>query len=119
MFERWGFDKNFNPRTHRGVRPSLTPPNCSNRIISIHAPIVGCDYIIFIQRKRFKYFNPRTHRGVRLKLVTLLPLMLNISIHAPIVGCDFQGAYSSFQSVYFNPRTHRGVRRTTGKESSH
>ena len=77
----------FNPRTHRGVRlcsGSLkgterqfqsTHPSwgatkvCTNsnsiNIISIHAPIVGCD-----EEEGSPYYES------------------NISIHAPIVGCD-------------------------------
>ena len=57
--------------------------------ISIHAPIVGCDrykqlYLFFLKI----YFNPRTHRGVRLSQTNRNPYPLLISIHAPIVGCD-------------------------------
>ena len=79
-------------------------------IISIHAPIVGCD--------------------IRILDYCLSP---KISIHAPIVGCDhfrrqqpftyarFQSTHPSWGATYqsvvilyrvfdFNPRTHRGVR---------
>ena len=34
---------NFNPRTHRGVRPEELGVNVYGQEISIHAPIVGCD----------------------------------------------------------------------------
>ena len=86
------------------------------RIISIHAPIVGCDAILAYlgtvtvkfqsthpswgaTLKRLdisynqQYFNPRTHRGVRLD---------SIIINKRAV-------------TYFNPRTHRGVRHPTQK----
>ena len=56
----------FNPRTHRGVRQSPKELWAFSSIISIHAPIVGCD------------------RETVLKNT----YSLNISIHAPIVGCD-------------------------------
>ena len=73
--------RNFNPRTHRGVR--LIKWTLSTRII---------------------YFNPRTHRGVRLKSERRSKNKLrSISIHAPIVGCDFSCAYrsaSSFISIH-------------------
>ena len=36
--------KDFNPRTHRGVRPKSLVDILLNDSISIHAPIVGCDY---------------------------------------------------------------------------
>ena len=102
----------FNPRTHRGVRlvqrknahnyfifqsthPSWGATGRNKNVavqrfvISIHAPIVGCDFII-----------PTLHD------------LLAISIHAPIVGCD-DGIVSALPvMIDFNPRTHRGVRRT-------
>ena len=80
-------NNNFNPRTHRGVRhqyqyihfhyllfqsthPSWGATNTVARgrhscIISIHAPIVGCDWWLFCRYSWWSYFNPRTHRGVR------------------------------------------------------
>ena len=60
-------EKNFNPRTHRGVRR----PPC----------FWWCSSIC--------YFNPRTHRGVRPVRILNYRLSPKISIHAPIVGCDF------------------------------
>ena len=62
-------------------------------IISIHAPIVGCDLHEFVSKICIIDFNPRTHRGVR-------RCMLQTPCH------DF---------LYFNPRTHRGVRHETKK----
>ena len=38
-------DIDFNPRTHRGVRPHAPSNAQANKLISIHAPIVGCDGI--------------------------------------------------------------------------
>ena len=58
-------DTNFNPRTHRGVRRFASISFTFFCKISIHAPIVGCDY---------------TGQNVQ--------VLYNISIHAPIVGCD-------------------------------
>ena len=80
----------FNPRTPRGVRPSIyvncadipsfqsTHPSrgatrqlrkfTSRRIISIHAPLAGCDKVRTDFARRHQHFNPRTPRGVRLKL---------------------------------------------------
>mgnify|MGYP000273130328 CR=1 FL=1 len=103
-------------------------------IISIHAPIVGCDFSSACLSYSPDYFNPRTHRGVRPFLYATVLLHLAISIHAPIVGCDnaklcirhhidgFQSTHPSWGAtfndrlivpeplIYFNPRTHRGVR---------
>ena len=77
----------FNPRTHRGVRHDLKLYPGNNIIISIHAPIVGCDedYLVLCR----------------------IP---QISIHAPIVGCDGSSSFVSYSLTNFNPRTHRGVR---------
>ena len=36
----------FNPRTHRGVRPSNLQKHINLFRISIHAPIVGCDIMM-------------------------------------------------------------------------
>ena len=80
--------QDFNPRTHRGVRPLPNPLNPAldnafqsthpswgatkvklpfviSLVISIHAPIVGCDSAQQMQKLKDKDFNPRTHRGVR------------------------------------------------------
>ena len=78
----------FNPRTHRGVRHCQSIHWQCMTQISIHAPIVGCDYASCGVYPDIPYFNPRTHRGVRLSPASISTL------------------YS-----YFNPRTHRGVRR--------
>ena len=131
--ENKGFVHDFNPRTHRGVRPVPTGTS------SLASP----------------YFNPRTHRGVRQELLQMKIIFIQfqsthpswgatlfefphefincISIHAPIVGCDgdygvgfttkelFQSTHPSWGAtflqfwkfphlLYFNPRTHRGVR---------
>ena len=42
-FDLFNFFKYFNPRTHRGVRRSRVCIGTPLSIISIHAPIVGCD----------------------------------------------------------------------------
>ena len=149
-------ENNFNPRTPCGVRPKrprgrhrkqrfqsthplrgATPIGVTavlRLVISIHAPLAGCD-----DRPRqvvgvCGYFNPRTPCGVR-------PAQLNaetsarqfqsthplrgatvdngtpkavsiISIHAPLAGCDSYCTMPSLQDVYFNPRTPCGVRRS-------
>ena len=41
----WGYPKDFNPRTPRGVRPSASRPAIIPFSISIHAPREGCDVI--------------------------------------------------------------------------
>ena len=125
--------RNFNPRTHRGVRLYDFPCDFPLITISIHAPIVGCDILVKRWLLILDYFNPRTHRGVRQDyyfefqdytwISIHAPIVgcditnnsqthinTSISIHAPIVGCDVINASSRLTSANFNPRTHRGVR---------
>ena len=106
------------------------------RIISIHAPLAGCDTIIKTFCNQMQNFNPRTPCGVRPAAIcedigtsgfqsthpsrgaTVMNINVNskteISIHAPLAGCDTRPACPSCPSHYFNPRTPRGVRRTNG-----
>ena len=124
----------FNPRTHRGVRPIKMIHYQSILIFQSTHPSWGATFTDAKTLTHFSYFNPRTHRGVRQDSVLTghftekfqsthpswgatsfgwsLTLISIISIHAPIVGCDLFHYHliAVFQS-YFNPRTHRGVRR--------
>ena len=62
----------------------------SRQLISIHAPLAGCDYVGEIDWSAY-----------------------NISIHAPLAGCDSPPVTRLPQRVSnFNPRTPCGVRRT-------
>ena len=64
-------------------------------VISIHAPLAGCD----LHRGRFLYrqihFNPRTPCGVRLNHSVKGHDFSDISIHAPLAGCDAFSATST------------------------
>ena len=64
--------------------------------ISIHAPIVGCDWRLNWTVASHWNFNPRTHRGVRRGAVKGLKTLLED----------------------FNPRTHRGVRQKKNLQKS-
>ena len=80
-------------------------------VISIHAPLAGCDITLFWfsgEREVFqsthplrgatprgqwgwawsRHFNPRTPRGVRLRQRRRSDRAGHISIHAPLAGCD-------------------------------
>ena len=126
---RW----NFNPRTPCGVRRTLGDALRIVRVISIHAPRVGCDehagqrnqgQPISIHAPRVGCDSVRGGDGAAAK---------RISIHAPRVGCDKRISNTSptrtvFQSTHpvwgatgnglidsggvvdFNPRTPCGVR---------
>ena len=99
----------FNPRTPCGVRHYLLGRSADHeifqsthplrgatrlprllrrgRIISIHAPLAGCDA------------RGQDHLHGR-----------RISIHAPLAGCDPRGSSPVQAARYFNPRTPCGVR---------
>ena len=85
----------------------------SNDIISIHAPLTGCDRVeelfnlgvdVFqsthplrdATEEREEYeavirnFNPRTPYGMRLQRHNNNLFCTHISIHAPLTGCDFE-----------------------------
>ena len=103
-------DKTFQS-THplRGATPVAVNLSVA-RLISIHAPLAGCDASHRRDNARHGYFNPRTPCGVRLILHlrraghilfqsthplrgATRPSMQaktagNISIHAPLAGCD-------------------------------
>ena len=80
---------NFNPRTHRGVRPSFIwiPYDFMQLFQSTH-PSWGATLPFLNLRRQCFYFNPRTHRGVRPCFFFNFKICFHISIHAPIVGCD-------------------------------
>ena len=82
---------NFNPRTPCGVRPREEIKKVLARIISIHAPRVGCDpfFILYTGvRKGISIHAPRV--GCDPSFVSNLDTSQSISIHAPRVGCDLQ-----------------------------
>ena len=56
--------------------------------ISIHAPRVRCDTLLSMLFLHFFYFNPRTSCEVRPILFLHVLYFKNISIHAPRVRCD-------------------------------
>ena len=100
----------FNPRTPCGVRLRHLRFYFSKILISIHAPLTGCDYIARAGKKDPENFNPRTPYGVRpanqwhcdgseifqsthpLRGATTANTATKqnegISIHAPLTGCD-------------------------------
>ena len=66
--------KDFNPRTPCGVRPGGDGDiSAKGHAISIHAPLAGCDNLIYLLPSSFTHFNPRTPCGVRLALLVAAP----------------------------------------------
>ena len=83
-----------------------------NSKISIHAPLAGCDPSRHFFSKGPLHFNPRTPCGVRQRLDELHVEFESISIHAPLAGCDHRHpGQDDGAADHFNPRTPCGVRR--------
>ena len=81
-------NSDFNPRTPCGVRPADTYAEAKRELISIHAPLAGCDHRRSETNQYLRDFNPRTPCGVR----------------------HCKGGSQPKDPVYFNPRTPCGVR---------
>ena len=56
--------------------------------ISIHSPLAGCDFDPLPYRTHSQNFNPRTPCGVRPSSASSRRGNQHISIHAPLAGCD-------------------------------
>ena len=108
-------ERNFNPRTPRGVRRVITPkrsnsgeyfnPRTPRGVRRLKSPNIPCT---------FCNFNPRTPRGVRRYSISTTAMYMKISIHAPREGCDEPQRLKPMSGIYFNPRTPRGVRQVNG-----
>ena len=83
--------RNFNPRTHRGVRREA----------------------ITLKTLTFGDFNPRTHRGVRHNTLKIEKTALIFQSTHPSWGATVIADSVQFINTNFNPRTHRGVRHQT------
>ena len=100
----------FNPRTPCGVRRDRPAQGAQCVLISIHAPLAGCDaespsaasgkYSISIHAPLAGCDRP-TGGTTR---------VTDISIHAPLAGCDVIPAAIRHSFKHFNPRTPCGVR---------
>ena len=82
-----GSFRDFNPRTPCGVRPKRAEIRVKLSDISIHAPLAGCDMVVYVSERTAQ-----------------------ISIHAPLAGCDYTAGRGTEQCRNFNPRTPCGVR---------
>ena len=74
-------------------------------LISIHAPIVGCDLSIGIRFHQKENFNPRTHRGVRLNVAVAIRNTCKFQSTHPSWGATTLGhprwtAITLFQSTH-------------------
>ena len=126
----------FNPRTPCGVRHPAGPVVQHRRVISIHAPLAGCDPLGgALQGDQGAFQSTLPWRGATrnhgvisfqaafqsthpLRGATCLANSSNrnssrISIHAPLAGCDVPACIYMQIMYYFNPRTPCGVRPRT------
>ena len=79
----------FNPRAPCGVRHIDRADVADAVVISIHAPLAGCDLpVVRILCPMRRHFNPRAPCGVRLRFAAIPTACFRISIHAPLAGCD-------------------------------
>ena len=102
----------FNPRTHRGVRPIKFKDIERTEDISIHAPIVGCDWAWAdgsSSNPRFQSTHPSWGATLMRCLACFNPFKFQ-STH-PSWGATGVIKWLILQLMNFNPRTHRGVRR--------
>ena len=79
--------RNFNPRTPCGVRPGSTLILQKEKIISIHAPRAGCDFLCSLSMRRLRISIHAPRAGCD-SWITLAEWKYDISIHAPRAGCD-------------------------------
>ena len=115
----------------RGATAAL-PERLVLAVISIHAPLPGCDCHRRWASQARRYFNPRTPHGVRHGDGLGVLGQALISIHAPLTGCDLSVRRADRRSAIsihapltgcdggvrayapgagdFNPRTPWGVR---------
>ena len=105
---------NFNPRTPCGVRLDIVEAQTVNVLISIHAPLAGCDCRKSVAKRLARVFQS-THplRGATRPARSPYDAG-NISIHAPLAGCDCRIRKAAMIRNYFNPRTPCGVRLVCG-----
>ena len=130
----------FNPRTPCGVRLQELRNVLMRRVISIHAPLAGCDWspMSFSSPKRqFQSTHPlRGATGQQLIVAVVFGISIHaplagcdtralrrfvkisISIHAPLAGCDDCAHIGHREDGYFNPRTPCGVRPYADKKSA-
>ena len=104
--------EHFNPRTPCGVRPLILSRRPMTILISIHAPLAGCDHELSKLKADWKISIHAPLAGCDARDVYGIDNGL-ISIHAPLAGCDVQAITNFRVIVHFNPRTPCGVRLDT------
>ena len=105
---RYGIISIHAPLTGCDAKAKIT---YQHNYISIHAPLTGCDRMeLMAVIKSYENFNPRTPYGMRQDTYSHNLLVLMISIHAPLTGCDTLSLLLYSYQENFNPRTPYGMR---------
>ncbi len=79
-------------------------------LISIHAPLTGCDIVYKVDCARYRISIHAPLTGCDFKLNCERGIQ-DISIHAPLTGCDSDVCFINLNPIiYFNPRTPYGMR---------
>ena len=99
----------FNPRTPCGVRLFAHPDLFVLDVISIHAPLAGCDITPVRSLISQMDFNPRTPCGVRLPPKPFSDVRTNFNPRTPC-GVRRSCLFVLSGNNNFNPRTPCGVR---------
>ena len=85
--------------------------NLAPFVISIHAPLAGCDFMAVPCVVVARHFNPRTPCGARRVPADDGHRWQQISIHAPLAGRDDLIRQQQDILANFNPRAPCGARR--------
>ena len=99
----------FYPRTPAGCDREVHKPQRIASLISIHAPLAGCDFL----RCRSSAARPISIHAPLAGCDSdhaVIRGQIRISIHAPLAGCDQHLAIEMVAGMDFNPRTPCGVR---------
>ena len=70
------------------MRLKTSGVSANEYMISIHAPIVGCDYMQYLSKEDIYKFQSTHPSWGATRAYKATFSRLFISIHAPIVGCD-------------------------------
>ena len=91
------------------MRRRLHEPEPLQFVISIHAPLTGCDILRQKKTTRYGYFNPRTPYGMR---QLTMPKSIILEDFNPRTPYGMRPGHRRHRSITddFNPRTPYGMR---------
>ena len=101
----------FNPRTPCRVRPRRADQQNGRNVISIHAPLAGCDRTRRRCPTLSDHFNPRTPCRVRPAATSMRFAVPTFQSTHPLQGATTPDFWQGVCPADFNPRTPCRVRR--------